>query len=291
MKIGYLGPNESTFGYMAAEKFFDQVKKTEGLETGFEFTPYKNHNEVCYAIGSKEVKYGVIAVENVIDGVVAETIRAVDNIDGQFGLKVCAEVIIPIELFYMKKENSGVLPKKLLSHVVALRQCSHFVSNLQADGVAIELRDSTGAAAQEASTNSDIAVIASNNAAKLYNLQILNQESVTDHKNSLTRFWIIGKEHANKTGKDKTCFLINLEQSVSGSLWKALGVFAERNINLLLIYPCPIPGKHWEYTFLIELRGYITDPGIMEAWSEFRKLGLSLNPPRFIGSYPDVTSQ
>lgn len=290
MKIGYLGPNESTFGYLAAEKFFAQIKKMGGLEDDPEFVPYKNHDEVCYAVGSKEVKYGVIAVENVIDGIVAETIRAIDGTDGQFGLKVCAEVVVPIELFFMKKGDDSVLPKKLISHVVALRQCSHFVSKMQADGVAIELRDSTGAAAQEASTDSDIAVIASNNAAKLYNMQIINKESVTDYKNSLTRFWVIGKEHANKTGKDKTCFLVNLEQSVPGSLWKALGVFAERNINLLLIYPCPIPGKHWEYTFLIELRGYVTDQVIMEAWSEFRKLGLSLNPPRFIGSYPDVIS-
>ena len=27
MKIGYLGPNESTFGYLAAEKFFNQIKR------------------------------------------------------------------------------------------------------------------------------------------------------------------------------------------------------------------------------------------------------------------------
>lgn len=288
-KIGYLGPNMSTFGYVAAEKFFSP-KTSE--KSDIEFIPYKTHEEVCLATGRKEVNCGVVAIENVIDGVVPETVRAIENVDGHLGLKVQAEVVVPIELFFMRKENNEEPLKKLISHPVAIRQCSEFVSMLQKknEGLIVEYRDSTGNAAEEASKNPEIAVIASINACKIYDLKCVYKESVADHKNSLTRFWVIGKEHANKTGKDKTCFLVNLEQSVPGSLWKAIGVFASRGINLLLIYPCPIPGKQWEYTFLLEFKGYVTDEKMEEAWLEFRKLGLSLNPPRFIGSYPDITS-
>lgn len=288
MKVGYLGPNMSTFGYIAAEKFFS-LQKSE--KDNIEFIPYKTHGEICLAAGKKEIKFGVVAIENVIDGVVPETVRAIENVDGHLGLKVQAEVVVPIELFYMRKENSGQPLKKLISHPVAVRQCSEFVSRLQKenDGLIVEYKDSTGSAAEEASKNSEAAVIASINACQIYGLKCFYKDSVTDHKNSLTRFWIIGKEHANRSGKDKTCFLVNLEQSIPGSLWKAIGVFASRGINLLLIYPCPIPGKQWEYTFLLEFKGYVTDEKMEEAWLEFRKLGLSLNPPRFIGSYPDVT--
>jgi len=100
-KVGYLGPNMSTFGYMAAEKFFLKTKE----ERKVEFVPYKTHEDVCLAVGKKEVNYGVVAIENVIDGVVTETIRAVEDVDGHLGLKVWAEVVVPIELFYLRKEK------------------------------------------------------------------------------------------------------------------------------------------------------------------------------------------
>ncbi|RJQ32305.1 hypothetical protein C4572_01125 [Candidatus Parcubacteria bacterium] len=288
-KVGYLGPNMSTFGYIAAEDFF---AKKQG-ESSIDFMAYKSHEEVCLAVGKKEVNYGVVAIENVIDGVVTETIRAIEDVDGHLGLKVWAESVVPIELFYLRKENISEPPKKLLSHAVAIRQCSEFVSQLREDNreLIVEVRDSTGVAAEEASTDHDIVVIASSKACEMYNLTRIYPLSVTDHKNSKTRFWIIGKEHANKTGKDKTCFLINLEQSMPGTLAKTLSIFSDKKINLLLIYPCPIPGKHWEYTFLLEFEGYVTDKKMVDAWSEFRKLGLSLNPPRFIGSYQDITSK
>ncbi len=72
MKIGYLGPGKTTFGFMAAEKFFS------GKE-GVEFIPYPNHTEICQATDEEEVEYGVVAVENVIEGVVTETIYAIET--------------------------------------------------------------------------------------------------------------------------------------------------------------------------------------------------------------------
>lgn len=291
-KVGYLGPNMSTFGYLAAEKcFLQQDGKAENSDV--EFVSYKNHEEICLAAGKKEIKFGVVAIENVIDGVVPETVRAIENVDGYLGLKVQAEVVVPIELFCMRSKDTEQSFKKLVSHPVAVRQCSKFVSKLQEEnpGLVVEYNDSTGAAAEEASKNPEVAVIASAKACQIYGLEYIHDGSVTDHKDSLTRFWVISKEHADRSGKDKTCFLVNLEQSVPGSLWKAIGVFASRGINLLLIYPCPVPGKQWEYTFLLELEGYVTDKKMDEAWLEFRKLGLSLTPPRFIGSYPNTTSK
>ncbi len=114
---------------------------------------------------------------------------------------------------------------------------------------------------------------------------------MTDHKNSVTRFWILGKEHEQKTGKDKTCFLVNLEQSAKGVLHKTLGVLAKRELNVLILYPSPILGKQWEYTFLVEVSGHIDDTALLEAWEEFRELGISLHPMQFLGSYPDATSK
>jgi len=127
---------------------------------------------------------------------------------------------------------------------------------------------------------------------------LIKEESVTDYKTSATRFFVLGKKHSQfKNGADKevvkykTCFLANLEQKASGVLHKTLGVFADKGISVLIIYPSPILGKKWEYTFLIEVSGYVSEKHMIEAWEDFRRLGISLLPLRFLGSYPDTTSE
>lgn len=239
-----------------------------------------------------QIRYGVVAIENVIDGVVAETVRAIESVDSHLGVKICGEVTVPIELFYMSKNGKKDSPKRLLSHEKAVGQCSRFVSALREKGIVVETRSSTGQAAKEAAENPETAALASVLALRNYKLQLIENESVVDHKNSITRFWILGKQHAAKSesGMDKTCFLVNLEQTASGVLHKTLGVFAKQGISVLLLYPSPILGKQWEYTFLIEVSGYITDEKIDKAWNEFRALGISLQPMHFLGSYPDTTS-
>lgn len=281
-KVGYLGPEASTFGYVAAEQFFDADK--------VELTPFKTHREICNAVGKKAVKYGVVAIENVINSVVPETALACEDAAEHYGLAVCGEVLVPIELFYMRRPGEEKI-EKVLSHTAAFNQCQEKVVQLRTQGIITENRDSTGEAAKEASESPGIAAIASSRAETLYGLERIEKDSVADNKKNVTRFWVLGKEHADKTGSDKTCFLLNLQQSQEGSLWIALGFFAERKINLLLIYPIPIPGKFWEYTFLVEYAGHIEDPKMDEAWRELKKAGLYTIPARFFGSYPNATSQ
>lgn len=294
MEVGYIGPDPCTFpctfGYQALQKFFNHNNKVWQSKTVP--VPFRDHYRICHAVGSMQIRYGVVAIENVIDGVVAETVRALESVDSHLGVKICGEVTVPIELFYMSKNGKKDPPKRLVSHEKALGQCSRFVSELRGKGILVETRDSTGLAAKEASENPEVAALASVLALKSYKLQLIEDESVTDHKNSVTRFWILSKQHAQKSesGKDKTCFLVNLEQSAVGVIHKTLGVFAKQGISVLLVFPSPILGKQWEYTFLIEVSGYITDEKMDTAWNEFRALGISLQPMHFLGSYPDATS-
>jgi len=89
MKVGYLGPGKVTFGYIAAEKFF------AGKEN-IELIPFPTHTDVCQAAGEEEIDFGVVAVENVIDGIVTETIYAADRFSRQFNLRIYGEVEIPL---------------------------------------------------------------------------------------------------------------------------------------------------------------------------------------------------
>ena len=184
VKVGYLGPDTCTFGYQALQKFFnysDKIWQAKPVAV-----PFKNHDEICQAVGDMEIRYGVVAIENVIDGMVAETVRAIESVDSHLGVKICGEVTVPIELFYMSKSGKKDSVERLLSHQVALGQCRQFVSSLQKTGIVIETRPSTGEAAKETAGNSKIAALASVLAQKEYRLQLIEDESVVDHRNSVT---------------------------------------------------------------------------------------------------------
>ncbi|MFZ2500446.1 MAG: prephenate dehydratase domain-containing protein [Minisyncoccia bacterium] len=278
-KVGYLGVDEFTFGYMAMKQYFDGM--------GIEPVKYNTHTDVCEGVGNKKVKLGVVAIENTLDGIVPETARAMEKAERKPGVKISGEVVLPIKLYYANKSGNASDVKKVISHQSALGQCSYFVRKLREDGISNESRNSTSEAAKEASSDNGVAVLASIEAVKNYDLVLLKEQSVTNHEASTTRFWVIGKEHADRTGNDKTCFLINLEQSAVGGLHKSFGVFAERGINIYVIYPISIFGKKWEYTFLVEVKGHIEDDCIAGACEDFDKLGIALHGMQFLGSYPN----
>ncbi|MDO8452025.1 MAG: prephenate dehydratase domain-containing protein [bacterium] len=279
IRVGYLGVDQFTFGYMAMSQYF----------TGrtIESVKHNTHADICESVGNKKVKLGVVAIENTLDGMVPETARAMERADRRFGVKILGEFILPIKLYYANSSGNPTDAKKVLSHPSALGQCSYFVRKLWDQGVSNESRSSTSEAAKEASANGSIAVLSSIEAIKHYNLKLLEEKSITNHESSATRFWIIGKEHAKRTGDDKTCFLVSLDQQKVGSLYKTFGVFAETGVNVYVIYPISIFGKQWEYTFMIEVKGHIDDAPIKKACESFETLGIALHGMQFLGSYPN----
>lgn len=283
IKVAYLGRDESTFGYRAMVQYFKNI--------GVEIKPEGcvSHISICEKVGKKHVDLGIVAIENVLDGVVPETARAIENEEGHLGLKIQGEVILPIELYFASKTGNIKDVKKVISHPSAIGQCDFFIDSLRADGVVIETRSSTGGSAEEASLNKDLSTLSAMDAISKHKLKLIKRKSVVNHSNSATRFWVLGKEHAKRTGNDKTCFLVNLEQSQAGALHKTLGVFASEDVNLLIIYPISIFGKCWEYTFLIEVEGHIDDKPIERACVNFKKLGIALRGMQFLGSYPNST--
>ncbi|MEI8103684.1 MAG: prephenate dehydratase domain-containing protein [Candidatus Moraniibacteriota bacterium] len=280
-KVAYLGNDNQTFGYQAMRKFFgDRDIVPIGCRT---------HLEVCEKVGRSEVSCGVVAIENVLDGVVPETARSIERVDGHYGLKIWGEVILPIRMYCANQTGSYNGVQRVVSHPSALGQCSYFVGKLFRRGIVTETCSSTGVAAIRARDDASVAALASREAIDECNLKYLESESVTNHVNSATRFFILGKQHARKTGDDKTCFLVNLDQARPGGLADTLDVFASEKINILLMYPISIFGKRWEYTWMIEVGGHITDEAVSRAWDGFNALGLSLRPMQFLGSYPKGT--
>jgi prephenate dehydrogenase len=80
----------------------------------------------------------------------------------------------------------------------------------------------------------------------------------------------------------KTSLIFTLKH-IPGSLFRALKVFTDRDINLTKIESIPIPGKPWEYNFFLDFEGHIDDKKIISALEELEKQTTFL---KIIGSYP-----
>jgi prephenate dehydratase len=144
--------------------------------------------------------------------------------------------------------------RQVLSHPVALDQCRNFFRRHRGIS-AVPFYDTAGGVKHILAENlRDAAAIASRQAAKEYGGKVL-MSGLEDNKQNFTRFFLIDKSRKARAHADKTSLVFSLK-NVSGALFKALSVFALRDLDLSKIESRPVRGKPWEYRFYVDvLRG------------------------------------
>ncbi len=265
-KIAFLGP-EATFSHLAAQHYFG---------TSAQFIPVESIIEVFEEVSSERTHFGVVPIENSIEGVVATTLDAIY----EYGLKVCGEIYEPISHHLINQTGKLEDIKKIFSHPQAIAQCRKWLRK-KLPSVPVESVSSTALAAKWAAVDSSVAAIASLMAAKLYHLQIV-AKNIEDFKGNSTRFWIIGKIERDPTGKDKTSLLFSVADK-PGALFKVLKCFAERKINLTKIESRPSKNEPWKYVFFLDCEGHIKDSLMKECIEEMQQYCLQVV---WLGSYP-----
>lgn len=205
--------------------------------------------EVFDALRSGRAAAAVIPVENTLAGPVGE----------HLDLLLEREVFIHGELRLRIEHNLIAAPgtrlkdiRRVLSHPVALDQCRNFFRHHRA-AVATSFYDTAGAVKHvTASRLPDTAAIASRQAAQEYGGRVL-RSGLEDHKGNFTRFFLIQKRKKITAGADKTSLVFSLK-NVPGALFKALSVFALRDLDLSKIESRPVRGRPWEYSFFVDLQ-------------------------------------
>ncbi|QJA06203.1 prephenate dehydratase [Thermosulfurimonas marina] len=265
-RVAYLGP-EATFSHMAALEFF-------GHST--EYVPLESVLDVFEEVESERARFGVVPVENSIEGTVSITLDAVS----QYRVKVCGEVYVPISHHLLNQTGRKEDIRKVLSHPHALAQCRRWLrKNLPS--VAVEEVASTALAARWAAVDPSVAAVASPLAARTYHLQVVAKH-IEDYRGNVTRFWVIGKETPSPSGRDKTSLFFSVSDR-PGALYAVLRAFAERRINLTKIESRPAKSEPWRYLFFLDCEGHVEDPGLSECLEEVRRHCLHLE---WLGSYP-----
>ena len=275
MKIGILGP-EGTFSETAARLW---LKSRESENAGLKY--YETIFDVAEGIARKEVDYGIVPIENSLEGSVGETLDLLSGENTEGGINIVGEILAPINICLLSKGSFAKI-RVLVSHPHALAQCKRFIrERLRITGVKVKSADSTAIAAKRAQDDDKLAALASEEAAKRYELNIL-AENVQDQE-SVTRFVALASGiNTVPTGKDRTSLLIYLED-YSGALYDVLGEFAQRGINLTKIESRPSRRALGDYMFHIDCEGHREDGVIKEALNAIEQRVVML---KILGSYP-----
>ncbi|RUM30448.1 MAG: prephenate dehydratase [Aquifex sp.] len=266
IKVAYLGP-KATFTHQAALEFF-----------GFSahYTPCSTIRDVFVEVATKRADYGVVPVENTIEGVVNYTLDMFLESD----VKIAGEIVIPITLHLLSTSDDIESVEKVYSHKMALAQCRSWIEK-NLPGVQIIEVESTAKACEIALEDERAGAVASEVAAYTYHLNILAR-NIQDSGDNFTRFLVIAKRDLKPTGNDKTSILFGVKDE-PGALYKALEVFYKHGINLTKIESRPSKKKAWDYVFFVDLEGHKEEEKVKKALKELKEKTQFL---KVLGSYP-----
>jgi len=242
-----------------------------------ETKPCESFDMVFEAVLSDACEFGLIPIENSLAGSIHQNydllLRHDLHIVGEYLLRVQHCLIV---LPGVKKEEI----KKAISHPQALGQCAAYLRN---HGIKPEQGYDTAGSVKmlKESGARDTAAIASRRAAEIYEMQIL-EEGIEDNAENYTRFLAISKTAVKPEGEAKTSIVFTLKNQ-PGALFKALSVFALRDIDLTKIESRPLQGTPWNYLFYIDFIGAAHEETARKALDHLSEYALTL---RVLGSYP-----
>ena len=221
------------------------------LVPGCQIVPCARSADVFDRMERGSVAAAVIPIENSLAGSVTE----------HFDLLLAHKVFIQRELRLRIVHNliappgvKGVDLRRAYSHPVALEQCRDFFAR-NPKIQAMPFYDTAGSVKHVIESKArDAAGIASVQAAKAHNGHIL-AAGIEDDKRNFTRFFLIRRTRRILPGANKTSIAFSVK-NIAGALFKALAVFALRDISLTKIESRPRRGRPWEYVFYADfLRG------------------------------------
>lgn len=265
LKIAYLGP-PATFTHLAAlKKFGSQI----------EYIARNGISDVFSEVEKDNADYGVVPIENSIEGVVTHTLDMFVDSD----LKICAQILLDVSHNLLARASLRKI-KRVYSNPQVFGQCRLWLQENLPNVEKIEV-SSTTRAAQIASKEKYSGCIASALAAKIYGLKIIASE-IEDSPHNVTRFLVIGKKDAGRSGADRTSIMFSIKDRV-GALHDMLVPFKKYRINLTKIESRPSKKKAWDYYFFVDLAGHYKDSRVEKAIQELEDKCRYL---KVLGSYP-----
>ena len=271
LRIAFLGP-QGSFSHLASVKKFG---------SSVEHVPVADIATVFDSVARGHVDMGLAPMENSTIGGIGQTMDAFLE-HAQVG--VVAEVLVAVHHHLLARCEPAEV-RTIYSKPEVLDQCRKWLSATLPEARR-SAAESSSQAAELATREKQVAAIGSALAAELYGLKILFA-NIEDNPHNVTRFLVIGRHPARRSGDDKTSLIFTTAHK-SGALVEVLDVFRKYRINLTNIDTRPSQKRNFEYYFFLDLIGHQEDEKVRAALEEARRHCLQLS---VLGSFPRATER
>lgn len=267
LSIAYLGP-EKTFTELAARKIFGGAA---------DLKPQPTINEVFRSVETGTIDYGVVPIENSTEGAVNLTLDCFLN----SSLSICGETELRIHqnLISSCKDFSEI--KTIFAHPQSLAQCRNWLDFNLPSAKRVACNSNIEALLKSKESPLETGSIASIEAAQFYDIPVL-AKSIEDEPNNTTRFFAIGNKIIERSGQDKTTFIVSADDR-PGLLSQLIEPLSTHQVTMTRLESRPSKNKMWGYIFFIDVLGHQEDDHLKKAFLEIRNRSSLL---RILGSYP-----
>ena len=268
--VGYQGVPGS-FGNEAMLKYFKNIKEAKS---------YEKFEDVFKAVEDGEIEYGILPVENSSTG----GIGTVEDLLKEYNLYIVGEECIRISqnLVGIKGATEDDI-KEVYSHPQGFEQSTKFFDKHKDYNLIPYSNTAISAKLVSDLKDKSKAAIASERAAKLYDLKIIKKD-VNDLKNNYTRFIVIGRDLECDETCDKVSILFSIEDT-SGGLYTVIRDIKEFGLNMSKIESRPNRNNPWNYIFFVDFDGNLFDVNIKKA---INTIARSSKYFKLLGCYRDV---
>jgi prephenate dehydratase len=266
-RIAFQG-ERGAFSEAAALAFFGDA---------IEPVPCETFEKVFARVTRADCDHGLVPIENSLAGSIHQNYDLLERNT----LSIIGEHVLRVEHCLIAHPGVALADLRVVSsHPQALAQCDHF---LRAHNLPYEAAyDTAGAVKRIKEQNRrDAAGIAARRAAEVYEMNVL-AENIEDDPQNFTRFIALAREPIQPQAPCKTSIVFALDNR-PGVLFRALSVFALRDIDLTKIESRPLRGKPWEYLFYLDLAGNAKETPARRALEHLGEIATYL---RVFGSYP-----
>jgi len=248
--------------------------------------PMETFAEVFRAVELRRADRGLIPIENSLAGSIHQNYDLLLS----HKLHIIQETHARIEHVLMCHPSSSLRQlSEVRSHPQALAQCSRFFEHHRRLKP-VAFYDTAGAAKSIMESGAlDTGAIAGMHAAHLYGLKVL-QRNIENEKHNYTRFLLISRSPWRPQPGVRTKCSIAFRPLLNqpGILFRILGVFSLRDIDLLKIESRPDPRSPFEYLFYLDLAGSPKEPRVARALEHLQEVVTHF---RLLGAYPMGTGK
>ena len=269
----------STIAYLGPEHTNTHLASLTRFGRGQRYLHAPTIDEVFHLVEREQADYGVVPIENSLEGAVTHTL---DRFIDFKRSPVLIHGEIEQQIHHCLILASGVKPSRVTwvcSHPQALAQCHRWLASHLPQASLRETASTADAVRYVLQHRRTCAAIGRAELAKEHRLRAL---PIPDERENTTRFLILGLGEPRLGRRNKTSILFALKDR-PGALHDALVPFKRERINLTKIESRPSKEKAWQYLFFIDLEGHVGEPRVRRALSA---LAHSTSLLRVLGSYP-----